>query len=107
MGATASWRGMPSTPAFASAKFGVRALAQSLAKTYAPKGVHVFHVIIDGIVLQPRTKEWFPADKPEDEFLSPTTIAQHYWDISRQEKSCWTFESNVCPAARMHEMLTI
>jgi len=70
-GATASWRGVKSTPAFASAKFGVRALAQSLCKTYAAQGVHVFHCVIDGIVDQPRTRSWFPADKPDDEFLSP------------------------------------
>ncbi|KAH8047518.1 3-oxo-behenoyl-CoA reductase [Aureococcus anophagefferens] len=106
-GATASWRGVPKTPAFASAKFGVRALAQALAKDYAPKGIHIFHCIIDGVVNQPRTKAWFPADKPDDEFLSPATIAKHYWDIAAQEKSCWTFESNVCPAARMFDMLTI
>ncbi|KAH8048277.1 3-oxo-behenoyl-CoA reductase [Aureococcus anophagefferens] len=93
-GATASWRGVPKTPAFASAKFGVRALAQALAKDYAPKGIHIFHCIIDGVVNQPRTKAWFPADKPDDEFLSPATIAKHYWDIAAQEKSCWTFESN-------------
>ncbi|KAH8065640.1 3-oxo-behenoyl-CoA reductase [Aureococcus anophagefferens] len=92
-GATASWRGVPKTPAFASAKFGVRALAQALAKDYAPKGIHIFHCIIDGVVNQPRTKAWFPADKPDDEFLSPATIAPR-WDIAAQEKSCWTFESN-------------
>ena len=90
-GATASWRGVPSTPAFASAKFGVRALAQSLCKTYAASGVHVFHVVIDGIVDQPRTRAWFPADKPTDEFLSPSTIADTYFGIASQEKSCWTF----------------
>ena len=98
---------MPSTPAFASAKMGVRALAQSLCKEYAPKKVHVFHCIIDGVVDQPRTKAWFPADKPDNEFLSPATIANHYWAIAQQEESCWTFESNVCPASRMMEMLTI
>ena len=106
-GATASWRGVPKTPAFASAKFGARALAQALAKTYAPQGVHVFHCVIDGVVLQPRTRAWFAPDKPEDEFLNPKTIAEHYWSVATQEKSCWTFESNVCCASRMGDMLTI
>jgi len=106
-GATASWRGVPKTGAFASAKFGQRALAQSLAKNYAAAGIHVFHVVIDGIVDQPRTRGWFPADKPVDEFLSPAGIADHYWSIAAQDKTCWTFETNVCPASRQFDMLTI
>ena len=52
-GATASWRGAIKTPAFAPAKFAVRALAQALAKDFAPKGVHVYHCVIDGVVNQP------------------------------------------------------
>jgi len=106
-GATAAWRGAPKTPAFAPAKFAVRALAQSLAKDYGPKGIHVFHCVIDGVVSQPRTKSWFSADKPAHEFLSPDTIAQHYFDVSKQPPTCWTFESNVVPGSRMFDMLTI
>jgi len=106
-GATASWRGAPATVAFAPAKFAVRALAQSLAKDFGPKGVHVFHCVIDGIVSQPRTKAWFGSDKPEAEFLAPAAIAQHYFDIFKQPPGCWTFESNVAPASKMADMLTI
>lgn len=106
-GATASWRGSPMTSAFASAKFGVRALSQSLAKEYGPRGIHVFHCVIDGVVSQPRTKNWFSPDKPEDEFLAPAKIAQHYFELSKQEKGCWTTETNVVPGARMSEMCTI
>ena len=69
--------------------------------------MHVFHCIIDGVVLQPRTKAWFPPEKPESEFLNPASIAQHYWDVAQQDKTCWTFESNVCPASRQFDMLTI
>ena len=86
---------------------GVRALSQSLAKTYGPKGVHVFHVVIDGVVDQPRTRAWFPKEKPDDEFLDPATIADTYWSVASQDKRCWTFETNVCPASRMFDMLTI
>lgn len=59
------------------------------------------------MVLQPRTKAWFPPEKPESEFLNPASIAQHYWDVAQQDKTCWTFESNVCPASRQFDMLTI
>lgn len=106
-GATAAWRGAPMTPAFAPAKFGVRALAQSLAKEYGPKGIHVFHVVIDGVVNQPRTKSWFAPDKPDDEFLAPAKIAEHYWHIASQVEGTWTWESNLVPASRMFDMLTI
>lgn len=106
-GATASWRGMGKTPAFASAKFGVRALSQSFAREYGPKGVHIFHVVIDGVVQQPRTKQWFSEDKPEDEFLSPKGIADHYWSLAQQPKVCWTLETSVAASSRMGDMLTI
>merc|ERR1712226_816030 len=76
-GATAAWRGMPTTSAKAPGNFAMRALAQSLARDMAPKGIHVFHVIIDGIVDQPRTHAWLP-DKPQDQFLKPAAIADTY-----------------------------
>ena len=57
-GATASWRGMPSTYAKAAGNSGMRSLAQSLARDMAPKGVHVFHVIVDALIDQPRTHAW-------------------------------------------------
>merc|ERR1712037_62993 len=90
-GATASWRGMPSTSAKAPANFAMRALAQSLARDMGPKGIHVFHVIIDGIVDQPRTHVWMP-DKPSEEFMDPAEIAEMYWALANQPRSCWGFE---------------
>jgi len=93
-GATASWRGMPVTSAKAPANFAMRALAQSLARDMGPKGIHVFHVIIDGIVDQPRTHAWMP-NKPDAEFMKPTAIAETYWAMANQPKSCWGFEINL------------
>jgi NAD(P)-dependent dehydrogenase (short-subunit alcohol dehydrogenase family) len=93
-GATASWRGMPSTSAKAAGNFAMRALAQSLARDMAPKGIHVFHVIIDGIVDQPRTHAWMP-NKPDEEFMKPADIAETYWQLAKQPRSCWGFEMNL------------
>merc|ERR1712079_812304 len=105
-GATASWRGMPSTPAKAPGNFAMRALAQSLCREFGPQGIHVFHVIIDGIVDQPRTHQWMP-DKPDDQFMSPKQIAQTYWDLSQQECSCWAFEMNLTAGTCCGSMATI
>ncbi len=97
-GATASWRGMPSTSAFAPAKMAQRGLCQSLARALGPKGIHVAHVVIDGIVDMPKTRAWCP-DKPDAEFLDPNAIAETYFAIAKQPASCWTQEINVAPAA--------
>jgi len=105
-GATASWRGMPSTSAFAPAKFALRSLAESLARDFGPKGIHVFHVIIDGIVDQPRTRAWMPT-KPDAEFLQPAAIADSYWMLSQQPAGAWTFEMNLVAGNKFNDMLTI
>ena len=93
-GATASWRGMPQTVAFASAKFAQRGLCQALSRDLGPKNIHCFHVIIDGVVKMPKTRGWMP-NKPEDEFLDPAHIAETFWYLANQDKSCWTYELNV------------
>lgn len=96
-GATASLRGKPFTSAFASAKAAQRSLAQSLAKDLGPKGVHVFYAIIDGQVDLPRTRANAAATKTDDDFLSPAAVAQTYWDMAQQPKSCFGFEVDVRP----------
>lgn len=105
-GATASWRGMPSTNCFAPAKFAQRSLAQSLCREFGPKGINVFHVVIDGIVDLPRTREMMP-DAPESTFLKPDAIADTYWFLANQDPSARTFETSIASAARQHDMLTI
>jgi len=57
-GATASLRGSATMSSFASGKFALRATTQSLAREFGPKGIHVAHVIQDGVIDIPRTKEW-------------------------------------------------
>src|SRR5277367_6121550 len=57
-GATASLRGSATTSSFASGKFALRATGQSLAREFGPQGIHVAHVIVDGVIDIPRTKDW-------------------------------------------------
>jgi NAD(P)-dependent dehydrogenase (short-subunit alcohol dehydrogenase family) len=95
-GATASLRGAVGTAAFAPAKAGQRALAQSMAKHLGPKGVHVSYMIIDGVVDLDRTRERMP-DKPEDFFLKPDRIAEAAHFLAHQEPSGWTFELDLRP----------
>jgi NAD(P)-dependent dehydrogenase (short-subunit alcohol dehydrogenase family) len=72
-GATASIKGSANFAAFASSKFALRALAQSLAREFGPKGIHVSHAIIDGVIDIPRTKAW--TFEHEDAKLSPDAVS--------------------------------
>lgn len=96
-GATASTRGSAGFSALAVGKWGLRALAQSLARENAPHGVHVAHVIVDGMIDLPRTRAMFPARAAET-FLAPDAIAETYWALHRQERTAWTLELDVRPA---------
>lgn len=86
-GATASLRGGASFAAFAIAKFGLRALSQSMARELGPKGIHVAHTLIDG---QIGTTEG-------DTKLQPAAIADAYWHLHRQPRSAWTQELDLRP----------
>lgn len=72
-GATASIKGSAQFAAFASGKFALRALAQSLAREFGPQGIHVSHAIIDGIIDIPRTKQYVLPH--EDAKLSPDSVS--------------------------------
>ena len=96
-GATASWRGSPKTSVFAAAKGGQRWLAQALAKEFAPQGVHVSYIVVDGIVDMPRTRNWMP-DRDSAEFIAPPDIADMAWYLAHQPPGAWTFELDARPA---------
>jgi NAD(P)-dependent dehydrogenase (short-subunit alcohol dehydrogenase family) len=99
-GASASLRGKPSFGHFASAKAALRNLAQALAKEYGPKGVHVAHIIIDGVVNGDRAQTNFGTylDKlNEDGALDPAAIADAYWMVHSQNRSAWTHEVDLRP----------
>ncbi|KAL2853209.1 hypothetical protein BJX68DRAFT_234188 [Aspergillus pseudodeflectus] len=94
-GATASVRGSANFAPFASGKFALRALAQSLAREFGPKGVHIAHVIIDGVIDIPRTKEW--KFEHEDAKLDPGAIADAYWHLHTQPRTTFGFELDLRP----------
>ena len=95
-GATASLRGAAGTAAFAPAKAGQRALAQSMARHLGPKGVHVGLVILDGVVDLATTRARMP-DKPDEFFLDPVAIAEAAHFLAHQPPSAWTFELDLRP----------
>ena len=94
-GATASVRGGKSFAAFASSKFAQRALAQSLAREVGPRGVHVVHVLIDGLVWSERSVQRFGAKQTD--CIDPVELAKTYLWLMRQPRSCWTHELDVRP----------
>ena len=101
-GATASLRGGDGFAAFAGAKFGLRALAQSLARELGPKGIHVAHVVIDGPIDTRFVRERFPdmvAALPADGLLAPDDIAENYLMLHQQPKSAWSHELDLRPWA--------
>lgn len=96
-GATASLRGSARFSALAVGKFGLRALAQSMAREFGPQGVHVAHVIVDGQIHTPRVREMMP-DREEDTMLSPDAIAETYWQLHAQDPTAWTLEMDLRPS---------
>jgi NAD(P)-dependent dehydrogenase (short-subunit alcohol dehydrogenase family) len=96
-GATASLRGSARFSALAVGKFGLRALAQSMAREFGPQGIHVAHVVIDGQIDTPRVRERFP-DREEHTMLSPDAIAETYWQLHTQDRTAWTLELDLRPS---------
>ena len=99
-GATASLRGGAKFAAFASAKAGLRSLAQSLAREFGPQGIHVAHVVIDGGIDGERLRSAAPRralDAGADGLLSPDAIAEAYWQLHTQHRSAWTQELDLRP----------
>jgi len=104
-GATASLRGGKGYAAFASAKFGLRAVAQSMARELGPQNVHVAHLIIDAGVdtafvkdrIRARGGEAAVAAIEPDQLMNPESIADAYWYLHTQKRDAWTFELDVRP----------
>jgi NAD(P)-dependent dehydrogenase (short-subunit alcohol dehydrogenase family) len=99
-GATASLRAKPPFTAFASAKAAVRALAQGMAREFGPQGIHVVHIIIDGVINGERAHRHFSrfvTTKGADGLLNLEAIAQTYWAVHQQHPSAWTHELDLRP----------
>jgi NAD(P)-dependent dehydrogenase (short-subunit alcohol dehydrogenase family) len=95
-GATAALRGSARFANLAVPKFGLRALAQSMARELGPKGVHVAHVIIDGQILSERYAH-LEAGRGPDSLLQPDAIAEMYYQLHAQPRSAWTLELDLRP----------
>jgi NAD(P)-dependent dehydrogenase (short-subunit alcohol dehydrogenase family) len=98
IGATASRRGGVRSAAFAPAKAAQRSLAESMARSLWPAGIHVAVVIIDGVVDLPRTRQAMP-DKPDSFYVQPDAVAATVYWLSQQPSSAWAFEVEARPFA--------
>jgi NAD(P)-dependent dehydrogenase (short-subunit alcohol dehydrogenase family) len=103
-GATASMRGAAGYAAFASAKAGLRALAQSMARELGPRNIHVAHLVIDAGVDTAFVRERIAAADPQgldrlepDALMNPASIAEAYWTLHAQTRDAWTFELDLRP----------
>lgn len=95
-GATASIKSNARMASFSTGKYAMRALSQSVAREFAPQGVHVAHAIIDGVIDIPRTKEWLK-DQPPEAKISADGIADAYWHLHTQPKTTFTNEIDIRP----------
>lgn len=99
-GASASLRGGRGFAAFAGGKHALRALAQSMARELSPQGIHVAHVIVDGLIRNEATAEFLPdlyASKGDGGIIEPDDLAEIYWQLHKQPRSAWTFEQDARP----------
>ncbi len=96
IGATASRRGGPRSAAFAPAKAAQRSLAESMARSLWPAGIHVCLIVVDGVVDLPRTRQGMPG-KPDNFFIKPAAVAQIAFELTRQDPSGWSFEVEARP----------
>lgn len=95
-GATASLRGGAAFHNLAVGKFGLRALAQSMAREFQPQGIHVAHVVIDGQIASDRPGRR-AAERGADAVLDPDAIAETYYQLHLQPSSAWTLELDLRP----------
>lgn len=95
-GATASIRGSAGFASLAVAKFGLRGLAQSLAREFGPAGIHVVHTIIDGLIWSPQTVARF--NPAQDTCMVAKDIAHAYLHLAQQPRSSWTHELDLRPS---------
>ena len=99
-GATASTRGGAGFSAFAGAKAALRQLAQSLAREMGPQGLHVAHVVVDGMIDGVFARSIAPDIQTlldDDAILKPDEIARNYVWLHNQQRSAWTFELDLRP----------
>jgi len=95
-GNTSAWRGSANFAAFAPSKAAQRILAQSMARSLGPRGIHVAYVVIDAVIDVPWTRQAF-AGRPDDFYAKPAAIAETVYHLTQQDRSAWTFEVDLRP----------
>lgn len=95
-GATSSVMAPAHGPAFGSSKFALRGLAMALARDLGPKGIHVAHVLVDGVIDTPASRAYM-AGASDEELIAPDAIAESYWHLACQPKRAWSFELDLRP----------
>jgi len=96
-GASAGVKGFPQSAAFAMGKFGLRGLAQSMARELQPQNIHVVHVVVDGGIVNPDRAGRLGNERGPDGFLDPDAIADTYYHLHTQHRSAWSWEIEVRP----------
>lgn len=95
-GASAGVKGFPQSAPFAMGKFGLRGLAQSMARELQPQNIHVVHVVVDGGIMNPERGR-MGNERGPDGFLDPNAIADTYFHLHSQHRSAWSWEIEVRP----------
>lgn len=95
-GNTSARRGMPRFAGFAPTKAGQRILAESMARSLGPQGIHVAYFVIDAVIDLEWTRRRMP-DQPDDFFIKPEAIAENVWYVAHQDPSAWSFEVELRP----------
>ena len=96
-GASAGVKGFPQSAAFAMGKFGLRGLAQSMARELHPQNIHVAHIVVDGGIANPARGRTQQGDRGPDAWLEPDAIAESYLQLHRQHRSAWAWELELRP----------
>ena len=96
-GNTSATRGRAEWGFFASTKAAQRILAESIAREYGPRGIHVAYFIIDASIDTPRTRPVLAPDKPDEFFAKPKAIAEEVFRVAHQDRSAWSFRVELRP----------
>ncbi|QOZ56061.1 short-chain dehydrogenase [Bradyrhizobium sp. CCBAU 53338] len=95
-GNTSALRGRQRFAGFAPTKAAQRILAESIAREMGPKGVHVAYLVIDAVIDVPWARERYK-DAADDFFIKPSAIAEEVWHVAHQDRSAWSFLTEVRP----------
>jgi NAD(P)-dependent dehydrogenase (short-subunit alcohol dehydrogenase family) len=96
-GNTSATRGAAKFGFFAATKAAQRILAESIAREFGPRGIHVAYFIIDAAIDTPRTRPVLAPDRPDAFFIKPAAIAEQMYHVAHQDRSAWSFRVELRP----------